>query len=246
MNVSMRRQFNNTSIQQYSSNRCFPGAYDLPSQGLLASFLIPDMSSFLWSRPQIQEESNWQLPSQSCHYFTSGHVQQISSIACRVHSWEDLVTFSPRSLYFLHLTGTIKSQLVGLWGELLTQVYLISLCPVTKIFDVSSSRLLPSSFGKQIRVVVIACIIWGLSGLSEGILQRGTPVLALDFCLINYAFWKHRYPPMLVNSENSVQIPNQNIFKDENVNLPCDVSCYLCYCCFSCVLSWFLLFLFCL
>ena len=51
-----------------------PRTCNFPAHGLLAQFTVSGMTSFLWSRPQIQARSTW-LPSYpSCCLYTSGHI----------------------------------------------------------------------------------------------------------------------------------------------------------------------------
>ena len=57
------------------NNNEFPTrAYDLPSHGLLTGFMVLEVNSHLWRRPQIQPESISYSQTNPCHSYTSGFI----------------------------------------------------------------------------------------------------------------------------------------------------------------------------
>lgn len=104
----------------------------------------------------------------------------VVTVACRAHSWER--GWPPSAVYNI-LAGTTKASQQGRSFQI--SFSFISPYPVTKMGDVFSSRVLPSSSSEQPRVVATACIVlW----VSETTNQR--EVISCPTLMWNIALWR--------------------------------------------------------
>lgn len=115
--------------------------------------------SLLWSRSQIQFISNWLLPHHLCHYCTNGHMLAIRFIGSYLGKDTDALLHSGACMI---PPGTMRA---GQWeGSFKFNASLLSIYPVTKVCNVSSTKFLSFCSSEQPRGMETFCVVFRVSG----------------------------------------------------------------------------------
>lgn len=132
--------------------------YGLSSYGFLTRFTLLDRNSLLWCRSQLQVE-NIGYPHDT---HTTIALVDTSCLEGSITEYrgpllgKSIGGFSPSAACRVHFRTLKASQQRGRFQ---ISSGLISLCAATKMCCVFPNRVLPVSYSKQPRAMVVACIV---------------------------------------------------------------------------------------